>query len=634
MQPQEMDTMKLSVQLERPNSPASDSDDICQEDRRIVVPAKFITTADGFEKKEHSWFAMSQIPTDLSIQVQDITFYVHKYPLVSRCGYFGRIELLPQKSNLCCDLKLDNLPGGPETFEIILKFCYGLPVSLNVNNVAALRCASEFLEMTEALEEGNLITKSEAFFTFVVLSSWRDSITVLKSCETLSPWSENLQIVRRCCDSIAWKISQETSTIGEITNGEKWWFDDMATLRINYFTRIITALKAKGMKPEIIGSCIMQYGEKCLPSTEPERGGIGRSNYGKNELQWHITSGRRQEEDIGPTREQRMIVESLVSLLPPQKEAVSCKFLLKMLKMAIFCSASPALVSELEKRAGLVLEGADVNDLLIPSCAASDQGKLLKSSSTEEHTMHNVDAVQRILEYFLLYEQHQQSYEQHQQSGPLAISKLLDNYLAEIARDPQLPVTKFLFLAQSLPENARTSDDGLYRAIDTYLKTHPSLSDHERRRLCKIMNYGKLSQDACGHAAQNDRLPLRITIQVLFSEQVKIRAAIQGKSQTETVENSDQETSWSSTNKEVKALKIELEKVKTQMAELQRDYLELQQENQKQNIRPRKSSGWTLGWRKIRKSALYNLNADEETNETHNRPNQSRGKLSRRQSLS
>ncbi|KAK6125816.1 hypothetical protein DH2020_040445 [Rehmannia glutinosa] len=395
------------------------------------------------------------------------------------------------------------------------------------------------------------------------------------------------------------------------------------------------------MKPEIIGSCIMQYGEKCLPSTEPERGGIGRSNYGKNELQWHITSGRRQEEDIGPTREQRMIVESLVSLLPPQKEAVSCKFLLKMLKMAIFCSASPALVSELEKRAGLVLEGADVNDLLIPSCAASDQGKLLNSidilgqfasdwsSSTEEQTMHNVDAVQRILEYFLLYEQ-------QQQSGPLAISKLLDNYLAEIARDPQLPVTKFLFLAQSLPENARTSDDGLYRAIDTYLKTHPSLSDHERRRLCKIMNYGKLSQDACAHAAQNDRLPLRITIQVLFSEQVKIRAAIQGKSQTETVENSDQETSWSSTNKEVKALKIELEKVKTQMAELQRDYLELQQENQKQNIRPRKSSGWTLGWRKIRKSALYNLNTDgEETNETHNRPNQSRrGSFRRRQSLS
>lgn len=80
--------------------------------------------------------------------------------------------------------------------------------------------------------------------------------------------------------------------------------------------------------------------------------------------------------------------------------------------------------------------------------------------------MHNTEVVQRILEYFLLYEQQQQL----QQTGPLAISKLLDSYLAEIARDPNLPVTKFLFLAQSLPESARSSDDGLYRAIDTYLK--------------------------------------------------------------------------------------------------------------------------------------------------------------------
>lgn len=78
--------------------------------------------------------------------------------------------------------------------------------------------------------------------------------------------------------------------------------------------------------------------------------------------------------------------------------------------------------------------------------------------------MHNIEAVQRILEYFLLYEQ------QQQQPGPLAISKLLDSYLAEIARDPKLSVTKFQVLAQSLPENARTSDDGLYRAIDTFLK--------------------------------------------------------------------------------------------------------------------------------------------------------------------
>lgn len=287
-----------------------------------------------------------------------------QYRLVSRCGYFGRVQLQPRKPDSSCDLKLDNFPGGSETFETILKFCYGVSISLNVINAAALRCASEFLEMTEALEDGNLVSKSEAFFTFVALSSWRDSITILKSCESLSPWAENLQIVRRCCDSIAWKISQETSALGEVISGQNWWFEDMATLRVDYFTRIITALRAKGMRPETIGSCIVHYADKWLK--------------GRNELQWNIISGRRRAEDIGTTREQRIIVESLVSLLPPEKEAVSCKFLLKMLKMAILYSVSPALVAELEKRVGFVLECADVNDLLIPSYAASDQGRFIK----------------------------------------------------------------------------------------------------------------------------------------------------------------------------------------------------------------------------------------------------------------
>lgn len=86
--------------------------------------------------------------------------------------------------------------------------------------------------------------------------------------------------------------------------------------------------------------------------------------------------------------------------------------------------------------------------------------------------MHNIDAVQRILEYFLMHEQQQQQQQQQQKPAKPFISKLLDNYLAEIARDPNLSVTKFQVLAETLPENARTCDDGLYRAIDIYLKVN------------------------------------------------------------------------------------------------------------------------------------------------------------------
>lgn len=79
--------------------------------------------------------------------------------------------------------------------------------------------------------------------------------------------------------------------------------------------------------------------------------------------------------------------------------------------------------------------------------------------------MHDIDVLQRIVEYFLMHEQQQQH-----KTGKSNVSKLLDNCLAEVAQDPNLSVTKFQVLAELLPENARISDDGLYRAIDIYLK--------------------------------------------------------------------------------------------------------------------------------------------------------------------
>lgn len=42
------------------------------------------------------------------------------------------------------------------------------------------------------------------------------------------------------------------------------------------------------------------------------------------------------------------------------------------------------------------------------------------------------------------------------------------------------------------------------------------------------MNCQKLSLEACTHAAQNERLPLRAIVQVLFIEQMRLRTSIAG----------------------------------------------------------------------------------------------------------
>ncbi|KAG0458212.1 hypothetical protein HPP92_023369 [Vanilla planifolia] len=111
-------------------------------------------------------------------------------------------------------------------------------------------------------------------------------------------------------------------------------------------------------------------------------------------------------------------------------------------------------------------------------------------------------------------------------SAKLRVAKLIDLYLQEIASDPALPIENVLFLGEAVPDFARMNHDDLYRVIDTYLRAHPGLDKNERKRLCSIVDCKKLSVETCMHAAQNDQLPLRMVVQVLFFEQA--RAAMAG----------------------------------------------------------------------------------------------------------
>jgi hypothetical protein len=40
------------------------------------------------------------------------------------------------------------------------------------------------------------------------------------------------------------------------------------------------------------------------------------------------------------------------------------------------------------------------------------------------------------------------------------------------------------------------------------------MTEHERKKLCRVMDCQRLSLEACLHAAQNERLPLRVVVQV------------------------------------------------------------------------------------------------------------------------
>uniref|UniRef100_A0A7N0T4H8 Root phototropism protein 3 n=1 Tax=Kalanchoe fedtschenkoi TaxID=63787 RepID=A0A7N0T4H8_KALFE len=588
-----------------------------------------------FELQGKSWFVTAEAPCDLLVQVQDFTFHLHKFPLHSRSGRISRTIYESRTRDLRI-LVLDDLPGGSEAFGLVAKFCYGVPIDLTPANVSELRCAAEYLEMTEDIEEGNLISKTESYLSYDVLSSWKDSILVLKSCEKLSPWAENLQIVRRCSKAIAWKActnsegvcwahSRKSSSVSSprrsnlrdpglsrpqpLPAPSEWWFEDISVLRIDHFVRVINAIKVKGMGSEQVGAAIMNYASKWLPGLLKEK--------------MSDENNPNSPSTDDPFKDSRMIIESLISIIPQQKDCVSCNFLLRLLRMSNMYNVSPALVTDLEKRIGMQFDQATLEDLLIP---CHNKCEILT----------NVDLVQRLLEHFLVQD-HMESSRSHPYeneaggenqrssngfSSKMKVARLVDSYLTKASRDGNLTLTKFQVLAETLPENARSCHDGLYRAIDSYLMAHPMLTEHERRKICRVMDCEKLSIEACLHAAQNEQLPLRVVVQILFHGQQRISQAMANKSLMEASKSQCEAAGatreglmerpaathpkwfhegWERANRDIKALKFELESLKVKYLELQHEMDTFQSQLDSKSKPSKPLSAWCAGWKKLAK---------------------------------
>ncbi|KAL5987976.1 hypothetical protein ACLOJK_035738 [Asimina triloba] len=106
------------------------------------------------------------------------------FPLMPRSGLLERLigEALNERKGDCV-IRLPDIPGGNQSFELVARFCYGVNLELTAANVGCLRCAAEYLEMSEEYGEGNLISQTEFFLNQVVSRSWKDSIKALQTCE-------------------------------------------------------------------------------------------------------------------------------------------------------------------------------------------------------------------------------------------------------------------------------------------------------------------------------------------------------------------------------------------------------------------------------------------------------------------
>lgn len=448
---------------------------------------------------------------------------LHKFPLISRSGRIRRLIAECRDSSIL-SLDFPNLPGGAESFELVAKFCYGINFEITTANVAQLCCVSEYLEMTEDYTRGNLASRSETYLDDIVCKSLEMSVEVLHRCEGLLPLSDELKIVGKCVDAISSKACLEQiassfsrleySSSGRLHMNKQvkgcgdWWIEDLSVLHIDMYLKVIEAMKSRGIRPESIGASLMSYTEKLLKKKPKLWNG---NNHAGNEL---VPGSISCEEKI--------VVEIIASLLPVEKLVIPLNFMFGLLRSAVMLDCGMSCRLNLERRIGSQLEMATLDDLLIPS------------PQNLGDTLFDVDTVHRILVIFSQQDDSEDEGSDYDSDGvhppsqtALAkVAKLVDNYLAEIAPDANLKLAKFIAIVDALPGYARTTDDGLYRATDIYLKAHQGLSDLEKRRLCKLIDFQKLSEEASAHAAQNERLPLQAIVQVLYTEQLRLRDAL------------------------------------------------------------------------------------------------------------
>lgn len=565
---------------------------------------KLGSKADAFQRQGQAWFCTTGLPSDIVVEVEDMSFHLHKFPLLSRSGVMERlIAEASEQEDKVCTITLPNIPGGAKTFELVAKFCYGVKHEITASNVVHLRCAAEHLEMTEEYGEDNLISQTETFFNQIVLKNWKDSLKALQTVSDL-PHAEELNITKRCIESLAVKASTDPNLFGwpvvdhrgpmqspggsvlwnGISTGARpknvssdWWYDDVSSLSLPLYKRLISAMESRGIKQEIIAGSLECYAKKYLP-------GLTRRK--------SAPAGHPAEPP--PEEDQKTLLEEIDRLLPVQKGLVSTSFLFGLLRTGLILRASPGCISNLEKRIGLQLDQATLEDLLMPNFSYSME------------TLYNIDCVQRMLEHFMAMDQAtggaspcsiEDDDEQLLGSPSLTpvtmVAKLIDGYLAEVAPDVNLKLPKFQSLAGAVPEYARPLDDGLYRAIDIYLKSHPWLADSDREQLCRLMDCQKLSLEACTHAAQNERLPLRIIVQVLFFEQLQLRTSIAGcfLVSDNLVDGSRQLRSgavaaqegggWNTAVRENQVLKVGMDSMRMRVSELEKECSNMKQEIEK-----------------------------------------------------
>ncbi|KAM3232772.1 hypothetical protein P3L10_018131 [Capsicum annuum] len=309
--------------------------------------------------------SISDVSSDLTIEVRSAHFALHKFPMISRSGRIRKL-LLEAKDTKVSRINLTGLPGGSDAFDLNAKFCDGVNVEITISNVALLRCAARFMEMTEDISEKKLEIRTEVFLKDPTFSNISNSIFVLHRCETLLPISEKVNLVSQLINAIANHVCKEQLISG------------LSKIEYNFSPkpRVLSAVKRKDLKQDIISRILINYAQNYLQGLFIKDPQLVKGSFLDLDLQ----------------KRQMIIVEIIVDLLPTysRKSTVPMAFISSLLKSVIVASTSTSCKSDLERHIDLQLDQAILEDILITS----------NPHGNNHNPLYDIDSIFRIFSSF------------------------------------------------------------------------------------------------------------------------------------------------------------------------------------------------------------------------------------------
>ncbi|XP_076932456.1 BTB/POZ domain-containing protein At3g22104-like isoform X2 [Bidens hawaiensis] len=427
-------------------------------------------------------------------------------------SYCGKIRNLFDKSKgATTNLKviLHDFPGGPKSFELILRFCYNKgKIVINPYNAHRLLCAAHYLEMNETISgPHNLLEQTTKSIEEIKFWSWTELLSALKISLNLAPVSGLSHIHQKCLDSIVARLVFTCESSQSCPSSSS---PESSVLRLSTDSKSTESLRSASLRStrwfedlvNILTPSLVKLLVKLIVLHKFDHGVTSRFLFYYQKSRF-LNATPDEKREITET-----VIDSL-SLL--DQSSVSCKSLFGILRVALSLNIKKIHRNVLERMIGPQLDQATLDNLLVPSPHVSS-------------CLYDVNLVLQLVKYFLTAK-----------SGPgihisklKKVARLIDSYVAEVAPDLRLKPCKFLALVKALPEPIRDSYDDIYHAVDIYLQVHTGLSHEERTSIFNSLDYTKLSSESCNHLTQNDKFPPKFATLALKAQQLKLENLFRG----------------------------------------------------------------------------------------------------------